>query len=350
MSDVEERLRAALRAEADGRPVDVAALQQRVESRLPERVRTRRLPAGRGRVGRAALPLLAAAAAAAAVAGTVAVVDRVRPEDPVGARQVQAGVADRFVCPSRGRTVFGPGNTDDSFLPELTDDLHPAGEAAVFPRYEVEPLGGRVRVRFGDKDGTLASVVVFRRTRDGYQPVTVTKCTNGPGPRGPNADPDAPPPGSGGPGQLTAADFPSGSVKLFDSVTYDVNGLPLLRSLWAESCGKTVCLVAGKQDSSIRGRIPWRAEKPSDATNFLYDSDTIVGQRTGYRLVLYYDRDNSLVTVSWRAKGGGEGAGEPVSGSWGTLWAMVVPRDEFAGVKLYRVDGTEFIPARDIKG
>jgi len=343
MTDVEERLREALRAEANRRPVNTVAVQQRVEARLAERPTTRRR-----RASRRALPLLAAAAAAAAVAGTVAAVDRFRPDDLVGARQVNGGVDDNFLCPSRGRTVFDEDNADDSFLPELTKDLRPAGEAADLPRYEVEHLGDRVRVRFGNADGTLASVVVFRRAGDGYEPATVTKCTNGPGPEGPNAVPDRLPPGSRA-GQFSAADFQPGAVKLFDTVTYDVDGLAYLRSVWAEPCGRTVCLYGGRTTSYVRGRFPPDEVEPSDATAFLYDPDTIVEQRTGYRLVVTYDWDNSLVAVSWRTKDGANTSVDPVTGGWpGVLLALVVPPDDFAGVPAPRVDRHEFFPAHEI--
>jgi hypothetical protein len=292
---------------------------------------------------------VAAAAAAAAVAGTVGVVDRLRTDDSIGPAQVQGGVDDAFTCPSRGRTVFDEDNTDDSFLPELTEDLRPAGEAAALPRYEVQRLGDRVRVRFGDEDGTLASVVVFQRAGDGYEPLTVTKCTNGPGPRSPVVGPARVPRGSAAAGQFTADDFQEGAVKLFDTVTYDVNGLPILQSTWTEPCGRAVCVNSGKKTSYVYGRVRPDDTAPTDATALLYDPDTIVGQRTGYRFVLYYDRDSSLVTVSWRAKDGRETADDPVLGGWpGALWAMVVPRDDFAGVKLYRVHGTEFFPADEI--
>jgi hypothetical protein len=334
VTELEERLRAALRSEADRRRVDTAALDRQVQGRLSQRPRRRA-----GLLGRTALPLVAAAAAAAAVAGTVGVVDRLRPEEPRSAAQVAGGVADSFTCPSRGRTVFDADNDDDSFLPLLTDDLEPAGEASSLPRYEVQRRGDLVRARFGNADGTLASVVVFRSAGDGYEPATITKCTNGPGPRGPDLEPGTLPPATDR-DHFTPEDFSSGAVQLMETLTYDVNGLRLRSSVWAEPCGATLCLVAGKSTSYARGRVPAADAAPSDATDFLYDADTIVGQRTGYRLIVSLDRDNALRAVSWETRAGESTEVEPVTGGWsGQLFAMVVPRDELAVVTLHPRQG-----------
>jgi hypothetical protein len=345
VKDVEERLRAALHAEADRRRVDTTEVHRRVRARLSEQP-----PRRVSRLRRTALPLVAAAAAAAAVAGTIGVVDRLRSDDPSSAAQVEGGVQDVFTCPSRGRTVFDQDNDDDSFLPRLTDDLRPAGEAASLPRYEVARLGDRVRVRFGDSDGALASVVVFRPAADGYEPVTVTKCTNGPGLRGPDVAPGTLPPPTGE-DQLSAADFAPGAVELMETLTYDVNGLRLRGSVWAEPCGRTVCLVSGKPTSYVRGRFPAAGAAPSDATAFLYDPDTVVGQRTGYRLFVSYDRDSTLRAVTWETRAGDVTEVEPVTGGWrGQLFAMVVPRGAGVVVTLHPRSGpSQDFPASDIQ-
>ena len=70
------------------------------------------------------------------------------------------------------------GNQDDSFLPELTSDLEPAGEAVGAPGWESERVGSNAVLRLGNSDGTLASVVTFQNTGYGWRRVLTTKCSN----------------------------------------------------------------------------------------------------------------------------------------------------------------------------
>src|SRR3712207_1323524 len=122
----------------------------------------------------------------------------------------------------------------------------------------------------------------------------------------------------------------------------------LFRS-WAEPDGRRLSMVAGQSGSMVIGRVPSQDDRPSDATAFLYDPDTVVGQRTGYRLIVSYDRDDSLEGVSWRTEDGQDTVVDPVTGTWpGALYLMVVPRDDFAGVTLQRADSSELVGPDEI--
>src|SRR3712207_7896510 len=48
----------------------------------------------------------------------------------------------------------------------------------------------------------------------------------------------------------------------------------LFRS-WAEPDGRRLSMVAGQSGSMVIGRVPPQDDRPSDATAFLYDPDTV---------------------------------------------------------------------------
>ena len=343
---LEDRLGRALHEEAEAREVDVQRLYAETQERLAQR---------RGRsTGTAVRPtgwsrpaLVAAAVLAAAGAGWIApglVEDVARRAEP--AATVEGGVEDTFTCPAQDTIEFGPGNDDDSFIPEF-----PEGAAGRFaesvgaPRYELEQDGDTATLRLGNADGTLASVSTLRRAGSTWEPVTASVCGNRPGNLVPvdGADRLGDHRGLGGePGQLTAEDFPPGSVRVDMRNSYDVAGLVRRRSIWAEPCDRGVCLTAGSRTATITtGPVRPDPFRPEDRTEQLADPDDVVGQRSAYRLFAVYDRDGELARVSWDTKGGRVTWVEPIpGGGWpGQLFLVLAPSDDFGVLTVHPKEG-----------
>jgi hypothetical protein len=335
----EERLAQALHDAADAREVDVQGLYAATRERLGVP------PARRGHGW--ARPALAAASvvavAATGVAGALLMVGGVPGAGP--ATQVSGDVDDTFSCPAQRTIRFGPGNDDDSFLPDLDRDRRPAGDAAGAPRHEVVDEGGVTLLRLGNADGSLASVSTFRPDGDGWQRIEARVCTSHTGNLVPvpGADRLGDHRGLGSAeGQFSAADFPAGSVRVDDRASYDVAGLARRRSIWAEPCGRGVCLTAGaKQTTITTGRVRPDPFRPEDRTSQLADPDDVVGMESAYRLFAVYDREDELTRVSWDTKDGAITWVEPVAGGgWpGQLFLVLAPAEEFAVLTVHPRQG-----------
>ncbi|MGZ8743127.1 MAG: hypothetical protein ACXWXO_09415 [Nocardioides sp.] len=336
----EERLIRALHDEADARDVDVqdlyAATRDRLGASPPVRHR-------HGWVRPAVAAASVLAVAATGVAGTLMMFDGVSGGEP--ATEVTKGVDDTFSCPAQKTIRFGPGNDDDSFLPALDRDRQPAGDAVGAPRHEVIDEGGVTLLRLGNADGSLASVSTFRPDGDGWRRIESTVCTNATGNLVPvpGADRLGAHEGLGSTEeQFTAADFPAGSVRVDDRASYDVAGLARRRSIWAEPCGRGVCLTAGAEKTTITtGRVRPDPYRPEDRTSQLADPDDMVGKESAYRLFAVYDRDSELSRVSWDTKDGEITWVQPVEGGgWpGQLFLVLAPADTFGVLTVHPRQG-----------
>ncbi len=337
---IEERLTRALHDEADARDVDVQDLYAATRDRLGATSPVRRRH-GWVRPALAAASVLAVAATG--VAGTLLMFDGVPGGDP--ATEATGGVDDTFSCPAQHTIRFGPGNEDDSFLPALDRDRRPAGDAVGAPRHEVVDEGGVTLLRLGNADGSLASVSTFRPDGDDWRRIEATVCTSDTGNLVPvpGADRLGDHEGLGSnEDQFTAADFPAGSVRVDDRASYDVAGLARRRSIWAEPCGRGVCLTAGTKKTTITtGRVRPDPFRPEDRTSQLADPDDMVGKESAYRLFAVYDRDGELSRVSWDAKDGQITWVEPVSGGgWpGQLFLVLAPTGDFGVLTVHPRQG-----------
>jgi hypothetical protein len=248
----EQMLADALREEADTHHVDVDGLWERTRADLDDRaaVPRRRLP-----VLAAAAAAVVAVAAGGAALGQLFVQDAPVPLAPAeGGEPVEGGVDDEFTCPeqvthdwTRPETV-----TDDYFVASLQGG--PAEQARIRDavRYEFEEQGDRAFLRFGNADGSLATLSEFRREGDEWVRFRTDLCTGESGsiavpledewelrPRGED-DRDADGQGAAG----------SSSSVLVDSRDfYDNAGLVRSRTLHAVPCGQGgLCLSSAEDD------------------------------------------------------------------------------------------------------
>ncbi|HSV39966.1 MAG TPA: hypothetical protein VLI04_14505, partial [Nocardioidaceae bacterium] len=227
-----------------------------------------------------------------------------------------------------------------SFLPELTDGLKPGGEAAGAPRWESEQVGSGAVLRLGNEDGSLASRVTFEETSKGFRPVRITKCTNdGAGATAPLKLITEGLPGS--PDALTPDDFEPGAIPVMDRMTYDVRGLAKRQTLWAGPCGMRICLVAGVKTAFTRGTLKGDSPKPVDDSNQLANPDDAEGQDLGLRLIVVYDRADTLAAVSWDSFDGAINWVDPVAGGgWqGQLFLFMARDADLAVVTLHPNEG-----------
>jgi hypothetical protein len=327
--NVEQRVREALERAGSDHPVDVTSLFHETRERLDVRaVPTRRRT----------WPLVLGAAAATVV-GALVVVPAL---DGGGEDRVTSdpeGVADTFTCPVQRTTAFASSD-DDSFLPELSRTLRPQGEAANAPRWEVERTDDGALLRLGNEDGSLASVTTFVG-EDAFERVEVEKCTNQAPASGGQAElvtPGLPL----GPGDFTADDFAPGAVKIVDRLTYDTRGLATRHMVWAEPCGRRLCVIAGRTPQGFtRSVVDGDSLVPHDRSTQLADPDNVVGQDLGYRLVLLYDHQDAVTALSWDDREGTISWIEPVEGGgWeGRLFAFIAPADDLAVVTVHPRDG-----------
>jgi hypothetical protein len=341
----EERIERALHDEADARPVDLQRLYVDTRDRLgsgTERTRVGTTPARRRGT------VLVAAAALGAIAGGVAWFGSLiggADTQPAGpAHTVEGGLASTFTCPAQRTIDYGPGNTDDSFLPELTPDRKPSGEAADAPRWDVTERDGLSVLRLGDTDGTLASRTTFRRVGDRYERVKASVCTGTTGNLVPvdGSDRLGDHPGAGGPEQYTAEDFAPGAVQLDARSSYDARGFARRRTLWVEPCDGRICVTAGsKTATTTLSTLRSDPTRPRDLTGHLADPDDVVGLEPPYRLFAVYDRDAALSRVSWDTRDGKVTWVEPVpGGGWaGRLFLVFVRSEELGAVTLHPREG-----------
>lgn len=333
--NVEERVRGALQRKGRERHVDVSALHASTRAAIL-------LHRGHRDDRSMWTGWRSMAVVAAAVAGLIGAVSFIpgfdqddSADEPL--TSTRGEVDDTFTCPAQRVTRFGPGNDDDSFLPELTAGLEPAGEAAGAPMWESERVAGAAVLRLGNSDGTLASIVKFKQTPKGFRTVRITKCSN--------EDPGAalspeliveglPPPV---PDAFNADSLPPGSLRVLDRLTYDVRGLAKRHTLWAEPCGKSICFIAGAKNSYTISRFPARSPAPVDHTDQLADPDDMAGQDVGLRLIAVYDRHDTLAAVSWDSYDGAITWVEPLDdeGRQGQLFVILAADAKLAVVTLH---------------
>lgn len=299
---VEERISRALDDQADAVDVDVARLHD-ATLRAVRRPRGRRGSRVSVLVGTA---VTVAAVLAAVLSGGTPLLDASRTPTP--AHRDRADVATAFTCPRQVTVDDGGRRRDDSFLPSLQGG--PAGEASRdrAPRYGYVESGRTATLRLGNADGSLASVSRFRRTPDGWDLVTTTKCTG--------ADGGVLLPGRGA-GRLGRhattpypadglVDNPGQAVLLDDRASYDVAGLVRHRSLWASPCrpgGTALCLASGTP-TGFSALTVHAGPRQQDVTDVFLDPDDSEGRPQAWRLWVVVDAGRTVLDVHATTRSG----------------------------------------------
>jgi hypothetical protein len=248
----EQMLADALREEADTHHVDVDGLWERTRAGLDERAD----------VARRRLPVLAATAAAvvAVAAGGAALGQLFVQDDPVpvwpteSGEPVEGGVDDEFTCPeqithdwTRPETV-----TDDYFVASLRGG--PAEQARIrdAARYEYEERGDRAFLRFGNADGSLATLSEFRRDGEEWVRFRTDLCTGEGDSIAVPLDDEwelRPREAENRDTQGGGAAGPSPSLLVDSRTFYDNAGLVRNRTLHAVPCGQRgLCLSSAEDD------------------------------------------------------------------------------------------------------
>jgi hypothetical protein len=335
---IEEKLVEALREDAESRDVDVTRLWAGTRERIEqEGARPRR----RRRI--APLVVVAAAAVAVGLIGTVGLPDG--DVGPAGAQRPQeGGVDDAFTCPeqithdwTRPETV-----TDEYFVAGLRGG--PAQQARVYdaPRYELEEAGDRAFLRFGNADGSLATLSEFRLVGGAWTRFRTDVCI------GKNGSVAVPIRNSLD--LSNHADVPydprgmaPGRASLIDSRTYyDTTGLVRVRSMWAHTCGRGMCLTSGLPGDWTRIRVQ-PGTVPHDVSPLFFPRDQMTNRHNPYGLWALFDDDatvGSVVAYDESGRTVGETAGRYVDGWPGQLTLLLAPFDEVERITVTRRPGS----------
>lgn len=342
----EDQLKTALHEDAASHEVDLHRLYASTRERLDGRAhlaRRRHITAPRVLLAAAAVVVVAGVGLAAPKLTDQLFADEAAPSSDL--------IDDAFTCPVKRTTDF-PSSDDDAFLPELTADARPAGEAEGAPLHDVLIDGDQAILRLGNEDGTLASASTFERVDGDYRRLAVTKCTNDPA-----ADSSPVPLVAEGlettaPG-LRAGDVAPGAMLVADRLTYDVTGLEKRITVYAYPCERRLCLEAGSDPANrLVSSLPGSGA-PADRTSLLADPDDMVGIEPAELLVGLYDPAGELAGVSWTDKAGARTEVTAVAGDeWtGRLFLALAPAATFAALDVEDVDATSrSYAAGDLRG
>ncbi|HSE72678.1 MAG TPA: hypothetical protein VLA97_18055 [Nocardioidaceae bacterium] len=343
---IEERLSRALHEEADGREVDL----QRLFAATRDRVDATPAPPRRPW----AVALAAAATAAVVAAGALLLPGAdlsLLPAgpDPSGG-PVEGGVDDAFTCPeqvthdwTRPETI-----TDDYFVASLDGGPRAQARNHDAARYEYEERGDRAYLRFGNADGTLATVSEFRRNGDEWVRFRTDVCTGRDGSVAvptPDEDRLGRHDGEPYPPSTLGGDRSNAAVLVDDRSYYDGVGLVRHRSIYAEPCGLQVCVWAIQDPTSLVATQTRAGDagRPRDMSGLFWPPDETVGRPQDDGLWVLYDTEGMISDLSldlrdgriiWADKLGKE--------SWpGTVYVLLAPFDQVEALTVHRAAGSE---------
>ncbi len=340
----EERLARALQEEADRVDVDLVGLHAAIASRTASR-RT-----GGARTRRAA-PVLVAALVLVVLAGVALLrfdgtgLDRGLPADAPR----EGGVDTEFSCPAQTTADEARREVDDALVLDLRDGPAEAARQVGAPRYSYREDGDRALLRLGNADGTLAASATFDRVDGRWVLGTTQRCggrDNGisvPGTQdGRLARRDATP----YPAEAFGLD-PAAAVFVDDRSTYDQSGFARHRTVWADPCGRRVCVIGGVPDSYVIGELRPNVA-PDNISSVLLDPDAMVGRRAPLTLWAVYDADGSVASVTAAHRDGSTRPAKAVRGpSWtGRLLLLLDDPDQVQRVMVRHTDGSteEYLP------
>jgi hypothetical protein len=342
---VEERISRALREQAENLDVDVARLHAATLRATRHGVRRPR---------RGVLVLVCAAVVAvlaAGMLGTALLVDDSRTPVLSNPAPDRTSVAKAFACP-RQITVDDAGRRrDDSFLPSLRGGPEAAARQEGAPRYRYSEAGRTATLRLGNADGSLASVSTFRRTDDGWDLVTTTKCAAADGGvQVPSAGTDqlgrheskAYPPDQ-------MIDSPDQAVLIDDRSSYDVAGLVRHRSLWVSPCGDRLCLTSGSPTAMLVSKVAFDA-RPRDVSSMLVDPDDSEGRPKPWGLWILADPGRTVLAVRATTKDGRsiDAIRQRGPGWTGQVYAVLARKAAVDTITVRTVEGSRAYPEGDI--
>ena len=346
---IEERLGRALHDAADAREVDVPLLHDRVRSRVGHPPRAVRRPARRS-----SGPLLLAAAVVAVVVVVTGISLLGGPPPALGpatggvTAPVEGGIGDTFTCPAtttydwtRPETV-----TNEYFAASLLGGPEAQARTHEAARYDYREDGDRAYLRFGNADGSLATLSEFTREGDAWVRRRTEVCT---GADGSVAVPvDAPLTlGRKGAAPYPARDlsaYPASgeSVLLDHRGYYDGIGLVRHRSIYATPCARRICVTAGEPGAHTTLRAqPHDGLLPHDSAFLFLPLDEMAERRNPYGFWLLWDTEDGVDEASVELRDGTVLPAQRFRGDgWsGTLHALVAPYDEVEAVTVDEAGG-----------
>lgn len=339
---IEHKLTEALREEAEARDVEVTRLWVETQARLAQQ------PTRRSR----RVPLVAAAAALVVTAGVAGLAQLDGSGDSDPARQItpeRDAVDDEFTCPEQ---ITHDWTRPDSVTDEyFVASLHggPERQAAGYgaARYEFDESGDRAFLRFGNTDGTLATLSEFRRDDHGeWASYRTDVCVgrNGSVAVPVNGDLDLGPHGNDDPYSFedTVYGERKGYAVLVDDRSYyDHVGLVRHRSLYALNCGRRVCLTSAEEQGGS-GTILRPGVVPQDVSHLFLPTDEVPERKNPYGLWAVYDVDGVVADVTAHLRGGGEIPAQSFYASpWpGQLHMLLAPFDRVERITVHRRPGS----------
>ena len=227
-------------------------------------------------------------------------------------------VSDDFTCPAQHTIDFASDDQDEFLAGELDELGGPRKFAKEYdaPRYEFVGAGDTATLRLGNADGSLGSITTYRKTGDGWEPVTAQVCT-----------------GAGGsPGSPTAEELRLGQhgiepwprdemlsgdeirtgVFIDDRPTYNYAGIiDTHRSIWVTPCGNRMCWNSGRPDSSVFAHWP-PDDRPAvrDVSGIFFVPDDMVGRVNPFGMWAVYDRQGAVESLAVTLRDGTQLTGQ----------------------------------------
>jgi hypothetical protein len=353
---IEERLSRALHEDADGREVDLQRLFAATRDRLDATPAPSRRPW--------AFAMAAAATAAVVAAGALLLPGGDLSLLPAGPDRsggpVEGGVDDAFTCPeqvtydwTRPETI-----TDDYFVASLDGGPRAQARNHDAARYEYEERGDRAYLRFGNADGTLATLSEFRRNGDEWVRFRTDVCTGRDGSVAvPTQDEDrlGRHDGEPYPPSTLGGDRSNAAVLVDDRSYFDGVGLVRHRSIYAEPCGRQVCVWAIQDPTSLVATQTRAGDagRPREMTGLFWPPDETVDRRVGEGLWVLADPDGSVKHLVAHHHDGSEVLSQTFTGpGWpGDLHVLLAERDQVKSVLVVpRTGRTRYHTLADLPG
>ncbi|CAN5222381.1 hypothetical protein BH18ACT9_BH18ACT9_06020 [soil metagenome] len=191
--------------------------------------------------------------------------------------------------------------TDDYFVASLRGGPQTQADLGEAPRFEYVEQGERAFLRFGNRDGTLATLSEFRLVDGEWTRWRSKVCTGADGgiavplvdelALGKRAEAPYPVNIMGG--------APVSAVLLDDRQYYNGGGLIRHRSIYLERCERQICVTAIHHPTSAlltqtRARD---AGRPRDMSTLFWPADELVGRTNRHSLYVLYDPEDAIAEI-----------------------------------------------------
>lgn len=343
---IEDRVGRALTEEAVAREVDLQALYADTLARAAEESSAQAPVRHRGR------RWVAPAVVAATVLGVlgVSLTQTIGGIDldlalPSGGTAVE-GVDEQFSCPTRETYDWTRPETvtDDYYVASLRGGPRQQADTWRAPRYSYQEDGDTAFLRFGNRDGTLATLSEFHRVEGEWTRWSTEFCAS-PGSMGlPLDDELTLGRRAGAPYPVNALGGRAGPALLIDDREfYDGIGLVRHRSIWAEPCGEQMCFSAiHDRTSMVTTQTTARDEgRPRDLSDVFWPPDEMVGRTNPYAFYVLHDPDDEIRELRGEDEDGTVRVSQAFTdSSWpGRLHALLVPASSVASVTVAPREG-----------